>query len=96
MTESRFLDPEDEAFNEIERQAKQRKEAVRATMRVTEEQRIMHKRGIGFLKPKSQEEFYNELRNQVIEEVAQHIEKMKGFGQDTISSFAIYIRGMKK
>jgi len=33
MTESRFLDPEDEAFNEIERQAKQRKESVQAAMR---------------------------------------------------------------
>ena len=31
MTESRF-DPEDEAFNEIERQAKQRIEAVRAAI----------------------------------------------------------------
>jgi len=38
----------------------------------------------------------NPYRAQVIEEVAQHIEKMTGFGQDTISSFAIYIRGMKK
>jgi hypothetical protein len=37
-----------------------------------------------------------EARNQVIEEVAQHIEKLTGFGQDTISSFAIYIRGMKR
>jgi len=36
------------------------------------------------------------LRNQVIEEVAQHIEKLKGFGKDTIDSFAIYIREMKK
>ena len=35
-------------------------------------------------------------RNATIEEVAQHIEKLKGFGQDTISSFAIYIREMKK
>ena len=96
MTESRFLDPEDEAFNEIERRSNAKKDAVRATMRVIEEQKIMHKRGIGFLKPKSQEEFYNELRNGVVEEVAQHIEKLKGFGQDTISSFAIYIRGMKK
>ena len=87
---------EDEAFNEIEQRAKQRKEAVRATMRVIEEQRIMHRRGIGFLKPKSQQEFYDELRNGVIEEVAVAIERMKGFGQDTISSFAIYIRGMKK
>ena len=32
MTESRYIDPEDEAFNEIERQAKQRKEAVRAAV----------------------------------------------------------------
>ena len=37
-----------------------------------------------------------QTRNQVIEEVAQHIEKLTGFGQDTISSFAIYIRGMKR
>ena len=65
---------EDEAFNETERQAKQRKEAVRAA--------------VGALR--------NETRSEVIEEVAQHIEKMTGFGQDTISSFAIYIREMKK
>ena len=32
MTESRYIDSEDEAFNEIERRAKQRKEAVRATI----------------------------------------------------------------
>lgn len=37
-----------------------------------------------------------QARNLVIEEVAQHIEKLTGFGQDTISSFAIYIREMKK
>ena len=87
---------EDEAFNEIERRSNAKKDAVRATMRVIEEQKIMHKRGIGFLKPKSQEEFYNELRNGIVEEVAQHIEKLTGFGPDTISSFAIYIREMKK
>jgi hypothetical protein len=32
----------------------------------------------------------------VIEEVAQHVEKLKGFGHDTISSFTIYIRDLKK
>lgn len=37
-----------------------------------------------------------EARNAAIEEVAQHIEKLQGFGNDTISSFAIYIREMKK
>jgi len=45
---------------------------------------------------KTQQQVYDELRNDVIEEVAQHIEKLTVFGQDTISSFAIYIRGMKK
>ena len=64
-------DPEDEAFNEIERQAQQRKEAVRATVSL------------------------NPYRAQVIEEVAQHIEKMTVFGKDTVQSFATYIRGMK-
>ena len=66
-----ILDPEDEAFNEIERQAKQRKEAVKASVSL------------------------NPYRAQVIEEIAQHVEKMTGFGQDTINSFAIYIRSMK-
>ena len=66
-----ILDPEDEAFNEIEQQAKQRKEAVKANVSL------------------------NPYRAQVIEEVAQHIEKMTGFGQDTVNSFAIYIRGLK-
>jgi len=37
MTESRFLDPEDEAFNEIERRSQQRKEAVKATVNMKEE-----------------------------------------------------------
>ena len=69
-----ILDPEDEKhglFNEFEIQARQRREAVKATVSL------------------------NPYRSQVIEEVAQHIEKMKGFGQDTINSFAIYIRGLK-
>lgn len=35
-------------------------------------------------------------RNDVLEEVAKEIEKMTAFGQDTISSFAVYIRRMKK
>ena len=46
--------------------------------------------------PKSQQQFYDELRNGVIEEIAVEIEKMKVFGNDTLSSFAIHIRGMKK
>ena len=52
-----------------------------------------------------QEKLRNELylytvvqitRNQAIEEVAQEIEKLKGFGEDTIASFTVYIRSMKK
>ena len=37
----------------------------------------------------------NPYRSQVIEEVAQAILKMEGFGKDTLHSFAIYIRGLK-
>jgi hypothetical protein len=38
----------------------------------------------------------NPYRDQVIEEVAQAIEKFKpAFGDDTVNSFAIYIRSMK-
>jgi hypothetical protein len=37
-----------------------------------------------------------ELRNAVLEEVAQEIEKFKAFGADTIASFTVYIRGMKR
>jgi hypothetical protein len=35
-------------------------------------------------------------RNAVLEEVAKEIEKMKAFGPDTIGSFAVYIRNLKK
>jgi hypothetical protein len=35
-------------------------------------------------------------RNKVLEEVAAEIQKMTAFGQDTIDSFSVYIRSMKK
>jgi hypothetical protein len=39
----------------------------------------------------------NNARNEVIEEVAQHIEKCSlAFGKDTIQSFTAYVRNMKK
>lgn len=75
-------EPEDEAFNEIERQSLWRKQAVLQAIR-NENERL---------------ELYNDLnpyRSQVIEEVAQAILKMEGFGKDTLNSFAIYIRGLK-
>mgnify|MGYP003348573024 CR=1 FL=1 len=71
---------EDEAFNELERISKLRQELIKRQMEPV----------------KTQQQVYDELRNGVIEEVAQHIEKLTGFGQDTISSFAMYIRGLKK
>ena len=71
---------EDDAFNDIERISKVRQEIIRRQMEPA----------------KTQQEVYDELRNDILEQVAQDIEKLKGFGQDTISSFAVYIRGMKK
>ena len=38
----------------------------------------------------------NGCRNDTLEEVAQAIERMRCFGQDTIASFAIHIREMKR
>ena len=40
-------------------------------------------------------ESLNPYRDHVIEEIAQHIEKMTVFGKDTVDSFAIYIRSLK-
>jgi len=37
----------------------------------------------------------NPYRNIVIEEVAQQVEKLTGFGKDTIDSLTVYIRNMK-
>jgi hypothetical protein len=45
---------------------------------------------------KTQQQVYDELRNDILEQVAVEIEKMQGFGKDTLSSFSIFIRGMKK
>ena len=40
--------------------------------------------------------FRQVVRNETLEEVAREIEKMTAFGQDTIDSFTVYIRSMKK
>ncbi len=45
---------------------------------------------------KTQQEVYDELRNDILEQVVVEIEKMQGFGKDTLDSFGIFIRGMKK
>ena len=86
-----ILDPEDEAFNEIEQQAQQRREAVRRSLSLEDARQQIQ----AMTQDRSTLLAINPYRDQVIEEVAQHIEKMTGFGQDTINSFAIYIRGLK-
>jgi len=45
---------------------------------------------------KNQQEFYDYLRNNVIDEVIAEIQKMQGFGKDTLDSLSVYIQGMKK
>lgn len=74
-------------FNDIERQAKQRRDAVTAALENAE---------IRVTELKKRFDALSASRNETIEEVAQHIEKLQGFGRDTIDSLAVYIRGMKK
>ena len=42
------------------------------------------------------QELEESYRNEVLEEVAKEIEKMTAFGKDTIGSFTVFIRGMKR
>jgi hypothetical protein len=80
MTNFNRPTPEDEAFNDIERTSKIRQEIIKRQMEPA----------------KTQQQFYDELRNSVIEEVALAMQRMTGFGQDTLDSITIYIRGLKK
>jgi hypothetical protein len=71
---------EDEAFNAVEKQSNLGKQILR---------------DLG--QPYHFDVFVSQSqRNQVLEEVAKEIEKMSAFGKDTISSFSIYIRSMKR
>lgn len=88
---------EDEAWNHMQRvESLNRKRQIENQMRELTEEMTKIRVRLGDLEAKTPEEFYNELRNNVIEEVAQHVEKLKGFGHDTMSSFAVYIRDLKK
>jgi hypothetical protein len=80
MSEFNRPTDEDDEFNIVERISKIRQEAIRKQMEPT----------------KTQQQFYDELRNGVIEEVALAMQRMQGFGQDTLDSLTIYIRGLKK
>ena len=71
---------EDEAFNAVEKQSNLGKQILR---------------DLG--QPYHFDVFVSQSQiNQVIEEVAKEIEKMTVFGKDTISSFTIVIRNMKR
>jgi len=76
--------PEDEEFERIEQAQKQ----IQATQALREELEHASKA--------FDVAHENYKRNEVLEEVAQEIEKFKTFGADTISSFAAYVRAMKK
>jgi hypothetical protein len=63
-----------------------RKRQIESRVEVVEQE-------IGQLKQRV--ESLNPYRETVIDEVADAILKMEGFGKDTLHSFAIYIRGLK-
>ena len=44
---------------------------------------------------KTQQQFFDQLRNEVIDEVTVEIQKMQGFGKDTLDSLCVYVQGMK-
>jgi len=82
MTESRFLDPEDEAFNEIERQAKQRKESVMAAVHtLTEYQRGYEDGAVAGVLKQTQSDvtriMNGAIRNDTINEVLQLIKELR-------------------
>jgi hypothetical protein len=63
-----------------------RKRQIESRVEVVEQE-------IGQLKQRV--ESLNPYRDTVIDEVADAILKMEGFGKDTLHSFAIYIKGLK-
>jgi len=77
--------PEDEKFERIEREQK----------RIIETQEALREE-LAHASKAFDIAYDNLKRNEVLEEVAQEIEKFKGFGEDTIASFTVYIRSMKK
>jgi cytidylate kinase len=77
--------PEDQEFERIEREQK----------RINEEQEKLREE-LAHASKAFDIAYDNLKRNEVIEEVAQNIEKFKGFGEDTIASFTVYIRNMKR
>ena len=88
------MTPEDEEFNRIERESHIKQEYVRDIQKRMDELAVARVlvRELGDRLSRLEA---GHTRNDVIEEVAKEIEKFTAFGQDTVQSFAVYIRGMK-
>jgi archaellum component FlaC len=88
---------EDEAWEHVQRiESLNRKRQIENQVKRLEQDMEVVKDRVEVVKSKTAQEFYEELRNGVIEEVAQHIEKLTGFGKDTVDGLTIYIRDLKK
>ena len=88
------MTPEDEEFNRIERESHIKQEYVRDIQKRMDELAVARVlvRELGDRLSRLET---GHMRNDVIDEVAKEIEKFTAFGQDTVQSFAVYIRGMK-
>jgi archaellum component FlaC len=87
---------EDEAWEHVQRiESLNRKRQIENQVKRLEQDMEVVKDRVEVVESKTAQEFYDELRNNVIEEVAQHIEKLTGFGKDTVDGLTIYIRKMK-
>ena len=82
MTMSKFNEPtsNDDAYNHVE--------SMNRVKKAFDEE--MQRRA------KTQQQFYDQLRNEMIDEVTVEIQKMQGFGKDTLDSLCVYVQGMKK
>ena len=92
-----ITDPEEEAWAEIQQvQSLNRKRQIEDQIKKLEQEMDAIKMRLNETAPKTPDEFYNELRNQVIQEVADWVHTMPAFGQTTLDSFHIRIMGMKR
>ena len=88
---------EDEAWEHVQRiESLNRKRQIENQVKRLEQNMEVVKDRVEVVESKTAQEFYEELRNGVIEEVAQHIERLTGFGKDTVDGLTIYIRDLKK
>ena len=85
---------ENEEFNRIERESHIKQEYVRDIQKRMDELAVARVlvRELGDRLSRLET---GHMRNDVIDEVAKEIEKFTAFGQDTVQSFVVYIRGMK-